>query len=349
MRLYLKLTQNLMFHKIYSFAFLFVSFFSMGQVGGEKVYQFLNLNASPRQAALGGKTITCYDYDVNQPLYNPAAINTDMGGRVALNYGNYLGDVNYGTATYAYTHDRHLQTFHGGISYVNYGTFDGRDELGNATGDFTGNELALSLGYAYNVPWTNLYLGANLKFISSTLERYQSFGVATDLGATYQDEKNDLNMAVVVRNLGTQLTTYNGVQEKLPMEVIVGISQEMEHIPIRWHLTLENLQKWNVAFSNPARGEETIDGAVVEEKVSFLGNTMRHVILGAEILPKKAINFRVSYNFRRAAELKLLEQRTFAGFSAGLGIRFGNFRLDYSYERYTLASNTSMLGLMINL
>ena len=34
------------------------------QIGGKAVYQFLNLAQSPRQAALGGKTVTVVDYDV---------------------------------------------------------------------------------------------------------------------------------------------------------------------------------------------------------------------------------------------------------------------------------------------
>ena len=335
--------------KLFILLLLLFAFSTYSQVGGQSVYQFLNLISSPRQAALGGKTITTYDYDVNQPLFNPATINQEMNGKFALNYGNYFGDVTYGTAAYAYTYDRHLQTFHGGITYINYGTFDGRDEMGQETGEFTGSEIALSLGYAYNVPWTKLYIGANAKFISSTLESYNSFGVAADLGAVYVDDKNDINYGLVVRNLGTQVTTYAGQNEKLPLEVIAGISQELENVPIRWHLTLENLQKWKVGFANPARGEQTIDGEVIEEKVGFLGNAFRHVIFGAEIFPKKAFSLRVSYNFRRAAELKILEQRTFSGISAGFGVRFAKFRFDYSYSRYTLASNTSLFGLMINL
>jgi hypothetical protein len=329
--------------------FFIINYSAFAQVGGQSVYQFLSNSSSPRQAALGGKVITNYDYDVNQPLFNPATINDEMSGRLGLTYVNYLADISYGSAAYAYTYDRHVQTFHAGISYINYGKFDGRDEQGNQTGDFSGSEIALSLGYAYNVPYTDLYLGANAKLISSTLETYNSFGVATDLGAIYKDEKKNVNYGLVVRNLGTQITTYNGVREKLPLEVIAGVSQELENVPIRWHLTLENLQKWKVAFANPARGEETIDGDVIEEKVTFFGNAFRHVIIGAEILPTKGINFRLSYNFRRAAELKLLEQRTFAGISAGFGIRFNKFRFDYSYSRYTLATNTSQIGLMINL
>ncbi|OOB82643.1 penicillin-binding protein [Flavobacterium columnare] len=319
------------------------------QIGGNGVYRFLNLTTSPRQVALGGKAITIYDNDVNQPILNPASINQEMDGKLAVNYGSYLGDISYGTASYALIYDRHVQTIHGGISYINYGKFDGRDELGTQTGNFTANELAMSLGYAYNIPRSDWYLGVNAKLIASSLENYQSFGIATDIGVTYLDEQKSVNYALLIKNFGTQITTYNGIQENLPFEVMLGVSQKLEHLPIRWHLTLDNLQKWQLAFSNPARSEQTLDGTVKEEEIGFLGNAIRHVILGAEILPDKGINFRISYNFRRAAELKILEQRTFSGFSAGIGICFSKFRFDYSYARYTLASNTSMFGLTINL
>ena len=63
----------------------------------------------------------------------------------------------------------------------------------------------------------------------------------------------------------------------------------------------------------------------------------------------KGFNVRFGYNFRRSEELKLVEQRTFAGLSLGFGLRMGKMRFQYSYSRYTLAGNTSLFGLMINL
>ncbi|MCG2611419.1 type IX secretion system protein PorQ [Flavobacterium sp. SM15] len=329
--------------------FLLICAFSYSQIGGKYTYQFLNLVTSPRQAALGGKTVTIYDQDVNQGIYNPATINPEMDNHLSLNYGSYFGEVTYGTGAYAYTWDRHVQTLHAGVNYVNYGKFDGYDENGQKTGEFTGSEIALSLGYAYNIPWTPVYIGANAKFISSTLESYNSFGVAADLGALYIDEKNDINIGLTVRNIGTQITTYAGQQEQLPLEVIAGISQEMENVPLRWHLTLENLQQWKIAFSNPNRTEATIDGPAKEEKVGFLNNAFRHVIIGAELFPKKSFNIRLSYNFRRGEELKILDQRNFSGISAGFGLRFNKIKFDYSYSRYTVASNMSLFGLTINL
>jgi hypothetical protein len=330
------------------FVLMFWSAVCTAQIGGKSVYQFLNLVTSPRQAALGGKVVTIYDYDVNQALFNPATINAEMDNRLSVNYGSYFGEVTYGTAAYAYTYDRHLQTFHGGVSYVDYGTFEGRDENGQLTSDFTGSEIALSLGYAYNIPYTNFYIGANAKLISSTLESYHSFGGAVDIGGLFIDERNDVNWALVIRNVGTQFTTYAGANEKLPMEIIAGVSQEMENVPIRWHLTLENLQQWDVAFSNPARAEGNIDGGETPEKVSFFNNALRHVIVGAELFPKKGFNIRVGYNFRRAEELRVLEQRHFSGISVGVGLKINRLKFDYSYSRYTLAANTSLFGLTID-
>ena len=322
---------------------------SFGQVGGKAVYQFLDLVTSPRQAALGGKLITIYDEDVNQAMFNPATINERMDNHLSLNYGSLFGEITYGTASYAYTFDRRTQTFHAGVNYVNYGTFAGYDENGVETSGFTGSEIALSFGYAYNIPFSDVFIGGNAKLISSTLESYNSFGGAVDLGAIYVDDYNDINIALTVRNIGTQFTTYAGTNEKLPLEIIAGISQELEHVPLRWHLTLENLQQWDVSFSNPARAEGNIDGGSTPEKVGFLNNAMRHVIVGAELFPEKAFNIRLGYNFRRSQELSLLEQRTFSGLSLGFGLRFNKIKFDYSYSRYTLDANTSLFGLTINL
>lgn len=338
-----------MLRKLVFFLSLLLSATSFGQIGGQSVYQFLNLVQSPRQAALGGKTVTVVDYDVNQAFYNPATINEKMSNRLSANYGSYYGEVSYGTAAYAYTYDRHLQTFHAGISYINYGTFEGRDELGNLTSDFTGSEAALSFGYAYNIPWTDMFVGANAKLISSTLESYNSWGAAVDLGFLYVDYDNDINYGLTVRNLGFQIKPYENTNEKLPLAIDAGISQLMENVPIRWHLTLENLQQWNIAFSNPNRAEGSLDGGSKEEKVSFFNNALRHVIVGAELFPEKGFNVRLGYNFRRGEELRIVDKRNFSGISIGFGIRFGKIKFDYSYSRYTIAANTSLFGLMIDL
>ena len=319
------------------------------QLGGNATYQFLNLMSSPRLAALGGKIITNVDYDVTQGLYNPATINLEMDNQLALNYANYLGDISYGTAAYAYTIDRRVQTFHAGITYVNYGSFDGYDENGNSTGTFTGNETALSFGYAFQIGFSDFYAGANIKLISSKLEQYSSLGGALDFGLIYINEYLEFNAALAIRNLGTQFTTYAGLNEPLPFEIDLGFSQKLKNVPIRWHLTFENLQQWPIAAANPARVNTDLIGNQTQEEIGFLSQLIRHTLVGAELFPDRGFNIRLGYSFRRAEELRILEQRNFSGLSFGIGIKFNKLRFSYTHARYSSASNTSFLGVQISL
>jgi len=338
-----------MLKKIISTFCLLSSMLIQAQVGGEATYQFLNLVSSPRQAALGGKVLTNVDYDVTQALFNPATINVDMDNQLALNYTSYLGGISYGSAAYAYTVDRRTQTFHAGITYVNYGSFDGYDEAGNSTGTFSGNETALSFGYALQIGYSDFYFGANAKLITSKLEKYNSFGVATDLGLLYINKDLDFYAALAIRNFGTQITTYAGLQEKLPFELDLGMSQRLENVPIRWHITLENLQEWPITRPNPARSTSDLSGNQTDEKIGFLGQVMRHSIFGAEIFPEGGFNIRLGYNFRRAEELRIVDQRNFSGLSAGFSIKMNKMRFSYTHAKYTSAANSNFFGLQIDL
>lgn len=338
-----------MTQKVFLVLTLFVSQLLAAQIGGKATYQFLNLVNSPRMAALGGKVITNYDYDPTQPLFNPASINWAMDNQLSLNYTNYIGDVNYGTAAYAYLWDRRTQVLHAGITYVNYGQFDGYDEAGNPTSSFSGSEVAISVGHARNIAFTNFHVGVNVKLISSTLENYGSIGGAVDIALMYVYEDWDLHIAGVARNLGTQFTPYHEQYEPLPFELIFGISQTLQNVPIRWHFTLENMQQWNVAFSNPSREETDLEGNVKEENINFIDNTFRHAIVGIELFPESGFNIRLGYNFRRGEELRIVDKRAFAGLSAGFGIKLNNLRLSYSYSKYSSAATASFFGLNIDL
>lgn len=336
-----------MTHKVLFFL-LFTSVSLTAQVGGNATYQFLNLVNNPRMAALGGKVITNADYDPIQAIWNPASINPEMDNQLSLNYTNYIGDINYGTVGFAHLINQRFGVLHAGVTYLNYGNFDGYDELGNATSNFSGGEVAVSVGYARNIPGSKFYAGANLKIISSKLEQYSSLGGAVDLGLSYIDEENKLNISAVGRNLGSQFTPYHEQYEPIPFELLLGISQTLENVPIRWHLTLENMQKWDIAFSNPSRDQTDLEGNVTKEKVTFMDHALRHVIVGVELFPESIFNVRVGYNFRRGEELKILEKRAFAGLSGGFSVKLNKFRLSYSYSQYSMAANASFFGLNVD-
>lgn len=331
--------------------FLLSQYLCYSQIGGRATYQFLNLENSTRHVALGGKVVTDNENNPTSALYNPATINEKMDKSFAVNYVNYLADINYGSAAGAFSIGRSKKSMlHVGVVYINYGEFDGFDLDGNSTGSFGANETAISTGYAQRIPDSDFYVGGNLKFISSRLEQYTSLGMAVDLGILYYKKEWDLNIGLAVRNVGTQLSTYAGTQEKLPFAIDAGISQIPKHMPVRWFINLQNLQTWQLAFSNSNRNQENIFEESVEvDDPSFFNNLLRHFTFGAELFPRKAFKLRVGYNFRRSEELKIIDQRSFAGLSAGLSIRIKKLNFSYAYARFNRTGSSNLFGLNLDL
>jgi hypothetical protein len=317
------------------------------QVGGESVYNFLNITGSAKQASLGGNVLTLLD-DVNQPIWNPSTINQELDGKLGVNYLNYLGDINYLSTAYSFMPNRHIGTFNVGVNYMAYGQFVGADEDGIETGTFKAYDLAISAGYAYNFFRTDFFVGGNLKLINSVIDNYSSFGFAFDLGLLYYNEYNPFRATLVLRNMGYQITEYDNVREKLPFQIAMGMAYRLEKVPIRLHFTLDNLQQWNLAVSNPSNAKTDFDGNETEENITWFDNAIRHVTLAAELFPESVVNLRLGYNFRRGSELSLNDTRTFAGFTAGFGINFKKFTFNYAYSKYSPASNASTFSLQLN-
>jgi len=317
------------------------------QTGGESVYSVLNFSTSARQSALGGSVLTLVD-DINQPIWNPATINDNLVTNVSINYVNFLKAFNYSSANYAFKVGK-IGTFHTGLTHFNYGSFIGADENGNETGTFKAYDLALSVGYAYRIPKSNFYVGSNLKLLNSIIERSSSLGIATDLGLLYYNKEKSFRFAAVVRNLGLQLKTYNGTKEKLPMQISMGGSYQLEHVPIRFHGTIDNLQKWQLAYINPSDSTTDFEGNVIDNKPSFLNNTMRHLVVGVELFPDHGFTLRTGINFQRSNELAMKNVRTFAGINLGFGIRIKRFKLNYAFSKYAPIADTHSFSLEVKL
>jgi len=334
--------------RLKSFLFFLLFSVSLGaQVGGEQVFNFLNVSTSARQSALGGKVLTLDD--VNQALWNPSMITKSMDNQLALNYQNFLADVSYGSLSYAKYFSRRFGTIQGGITYVNYGKLIAADDLGNETGSFKARDLAFSIGYAYNIPRTYLNVGVNFKMISSIIDNFTSNGAAFDFGLSYLNDEKPFNATFVMRNAGYQVNTFDGTREPLPFEILLGASYRVANIPLRWHFTLDNLQQWNVSAENPSDTQVGIDGSISNSSIKGLSNAFRHIVIGAEFFPENDFNLRFGYNFRRARELRLATTRTFSGLTAGFGIKMRRMQFNYAFSKFHPAANANTFSLIFDL
>ncbi|MDY0779735.1 type IX secretion system protein PorQ [Tenacibaculum sp. IB213877] len=328
--------------------FLIYCTVSYAQTGGEQAYLFLNTSSSARQVALGGKTLVLLD-NVNQPIWNPATINLNMDRFLSVNYTSYLSGISIGSASYAHRFNRRIEPIHTSIKYLNYGTLIAADTEGNETGTFNASDIAFSVGYAYQIPNSNFRVGSNVKFIYSSIANYSSSAVALDIGLIYYNDYKPYVFTLVLRNIGTQLASFNGTSEKLPFEIVLGGSYQLENVPLKLYGTIDNLQKWRIGVPNPSNSSTDLEGNTTEESISFINNAFRHVIVGAELFPKSAINLRLGYNFRRGKELQLQNVRSFGGLSFGFGLKMNKFKLNYAYSKFHSASNVSTFSLEIDL
>jgi len=320
------------------------------QLGGRNTYEFLNLTSSARIAAMGGKVNAIWDDDLNLPFYNPSLLNEEMRNNMVLNYVNYFTDVNYGYVSYAST-IKGIGNIAGGIHYINYGKFIAADEIGTRTGTFTASEMALNLMFSRTID-SMFHIGVNLKPIYSSMEKYNSFGLAADLGVTYTSKDKLFAGALVIRNLGLQIKPYyEQHREKLPLEVQIGISQKLRHAPFRFSVVAHNLQKLDLTYSKSGDDDlheiDVVTGEPVNEnKIEDIADkVMRHMIFGVEFLPFKSFSLRAGYNYQRRSEMKIESRVAMVGFSWGFGIKISKFNLSYGRASYHLAGASNHFSL----
>lgn len=322
--------------------------------GGDNVFEFLNLSNSARITALGGHLITVMDDDVNLAFANPALLNSGMHQQLSFSHNFHLNAIKYGYAAYGHYVAPWKTTFHAGIHYVAYGEFQQTDELGQVLGTFRANDYALTLGAGRQVD-ERLYLGANVKLLTSRLETYGSTGIAADLAAAYRDTSGRFLATLVLRNIGAQLSTYSpGNREPIPFEVQVGISQRLRYLPFRISVIYRYLDRWNITYDDPNTKEvEFLFGEAPRQRSDaevFLDNFFRHFVFSGEFLLGRKENFRLrlGYNHLLRTELSVENFGSLAGFSFGAGIKISKFRLDYGHQIYHIAGGVNHLSIATN-
>jgi hypothetical protein len=312
------------------------------QTGGDNVYEFLNLTYSGLVSSLGGTNVSLQGNNLNLAYHNPALLNSGMNKSLALNYVNYFAGINYGLAMYSRSFPG-TGNFAAGLTYLNYGSFTETDASGTITGDFNAAEYALSLIYSRQID-SLFSVGVNFKPVLSQLEKYTSIGFAFDIGASWHNSTNLFSAGMVIKNAGYEVTTYTGGQrEKLPFEIQAGISQTLAHAPFRFSLTLRHLEKFDLTY------QYQVPVSTENNKVSdgFLENSMRHAILGVELIPHKNFYLSAGYNYQRRKELEIESKVSTVGFSWGFGINTSFLNIEFGRATYHLAGSSNSVSLIV--
>lgn len=312
--------------KILSFGFWLMAFGMQAQESQE-VYSFLRLPVSAHVAALGGDNVSLTNDDATVIFHNPALITDVTDKTLNVNFMTYMEGSTTASASFVRAYKERGSW---GISaqYMSYGEIKEMTVANQQTGSFTPKDIALAGSFAYLLS-NRISGGITARFISSTIGSYSSAAVAVDLGLSYQNTERGWSVSAVARNLGGQVKAYEDDFERIPFDLLVGVSRQLPNAPLTLHATLSRLNNWDQAF-------------------------IKHLAVGADINLSSSIFVSAGYNFRRSSEMKIYEDEDTsashgAGLSLGGGIELERFKLSVGYAKYHVSASSLLVNLSYTL
>ncbi len=300
---------------------------------GLNSYGFLTTEVSAYASAQGGNNVLLRNDGSNVVFENPSLIGDSTDREASITYHRHLSEtgVQAGIATYGWKVKN--EHFAAGVKFLNYGKFDGYDELGNDIGSFSAQDVVLSVGWAKQMT-DAMSVGVAIKPAFSHYERYNSFAIMFDAGVAYAIPKWNLDVGMALQNVGVQVVTYKQERERLPLNLSVTAGKEFEHAPFRLWMTWFALNDWN--FDYVSNGENVWMGNNETSRSKGFELLLEHSLWGADfILLNDMLRLSVSYNVRRAEELKLADgEKSLAGFSFGGGIDVKKVKVDIATAQY---------------
>jgi len=299
---------------------LALTFPIFSQSVGTTIFEFLKTPYSARGAAMANNLVAIKG-DVDAIFYNPAALSGIAENRWTISYVDHLLDLQGGQL--AYTRPTKFGNVGLGLLYFNYGDFQETDQFGEETGrNFGASEFALATSLS-NTLGQGFDYGINLKYIYSSLDTYNASGLAFDGGIIYTSERfTDFQVGISVSNVGFILSDYTSTKEKMPLFLRLGFSKRLEHLPLLFSASLNDMTL------------NTGDAVDILKRFS----------LGGEFDISQVIKLRIGYDNGINQSVQSLGGRNFGGVSAGLGINWKNFRLDYAFSNYGDLGTQNRLG-----
>lgn len=316
---------------------------------GRAVFAFLELPYSARHNALGGQNVSISDGDFGLALNNPALLSDLTHNTLSLNYAYYGAAMNFASVGYGYNWGHNYTGY--AVHYLDYGKFQYADEYGFRPGTtFSARDMLVELIYARQLAH-HFRIGVALKPFYSHYEVYNAFALGADVGAYYCLPDSSLQVGLTLQNIGWQLKGFytdetGGQLYSLPLNLQLGLSYKLAHAPLRFSLTIHNMQTWKLDYAGI---EETWGDANKKTKDTWYNRLFSHTVWAVDIVPKKD-NFwlTLSYNHRRHSELTMQDNFSLAGFALGAGLRVKSVRVGVAAAQYTRSNFTFQTTLSLN-
>lgn len=265
------------------------------QSAGNSGLALLKLGFGARNISMGDVG-TETSNDVSAFFYNPAKLTDNDDNEVMIMHNSWIqGTTSEIFAVKTSVWDLPLAF---GVDVTNIDNIEVRTAAtDNPEATFNANYFAGSVSTGFNI-FENIAFGATIKYLYEGLYSDEATGWGFDFGLNYTTPIDGLNAAMVIKNLGSTNDLKNE-STKLPTEFRIGPAFE-----------INLFEKFAVT-------------AAIEFQ-KYLPTYDSHINFGAEILYDNLVALRAGY--QSAYESK--------GFTAGFGLIWGGFGLDYAYQPF---------------
>lgn len=262
-----------------------------GQSAGNSGLSFLKIGTGARNIALGDNGNTLAQ-DVTALFYNPSGLYGTSGTEVMLMHNEWIEGIR--SELFGVKFLALGLPVGIGINYTGINDIEIRTNPGEPLGKFTAHYFMASLSTATDIT-DELSVGITGKFLNEDIFTDYASGYGFDIGAKYLTPVNNLVASAVVRNIGSMSELRNEAT-RLPSEMRIGAAY------------LYSLENYDMSL------------LVATELNKYFDVDDYHINTGAEITYKKMLSLRAGYQ-------AFYESK---GFTAGLGINYGNFSFDYA-------------------
>jgi len=301
---------------------------------GKTGFDFLQLPASVRAAALGGTNISIVENDLSLVYHNPAFLGQEMDLTFTAGYLSYIADISIANIAFAKALGER-SAWGIGFVYSNYGKMFETTEYQEIIGDLNAADICGNVFFSRDLT-EYIRGGVAAKFIYSNYAHNTAVALGADLGLSYYNPDRHFSMGLTAKNLGRQIKAYETELANLPVDIQLGFSQKLANAPIRYSITGIHLNQWQ--FYN-------LQG----EKDGFTSTLLKHFIFGVDFLFTDNFWFGVGYNAKRSADLNLNEGNKFSGFSVGAGLKVKAFSFGCSVGQYHPAATAFMFNISTSL
>jgi hypothetical protein len=319
-------------------------------LGGNTVFNFLNLPNTPQLAALGGINISAITEDIGLSLNNPALLRASMHAQLNAAFNSMYAGINHYSLCMGYHQEKMATNFAAGVNYFDYGSIPRTDPYGNILGDFHPSDYSAQIiaSRSYEEKW---FYGISLKFIHSAYGIYHSSGAAIDIGVNYYDSAHLFQVGLTLRNMGVQFKAYNGTKAgDLPFDLEFGVTKRLAKAPLQFSFTAFQLQQFDIRYNDTVFNNNNGSGADNKTSGFTLDKLFRHFIFAAQAYPGDKIEITIAYNYLRRKELNIGNSTNgFTGFSFGAGVLLKRWQLRYARGYYQNNTAYNQLGLNIRL